>query len=124
MYYQGHTTQSLSHQQTEKASRSKTSNSILHEQNTGLEWEHNLAILPGGCYQWFIIPTFNEEEGDINDGTGWITRTEIQTEGYDDVDVYTTQRTRYRSDVQHMGAFRAELHVIVYQEEGVGDVTV
>jgi hypothetical protein len=57
-----------------------------------LEWEHNLAILRGGYYQWFVIPTFNEGEGDVNDGTGWITRTEVQTERYDEVDVYTTQR--------------------------------
>jgi hypothetical protein len=57
-----------------------------------LEWEHSLVILPGGYYQWFVIPTFNEGEGegegDVNDGTGWITGTEIQTERYDKVDVH------------------------------------
>jgi hypothetical protein len=41
------------------------------------------VILPGGYYQWFVIPTFNEGEGDANDGTGWIIRTEIQAERYD-----------------------------------------
>jgi hypothetical protein len=58
-----------------------------------LEWEHNPAILRGGYYQWFVISTDWGGEGDVNNGIGWITGTEIQTEGYDEVDVYTSRRT-------------------------------
>ena len=53
-------------------------------------------------------------EGDINDGTGWITRTEVQTERYDEVDVYTTQRIGSEVVYSIWGRFRAEQHAIVY----------